>query len=265
MELAHARIRVVDLETTGFTPPEACVCEIGWADIVATELDMAEQPAVWKMGMGIGSALVNPGIPIPPIASSIHHLIDEDVAHAPRWEEFNREIIAPTAFEITAFAAHSAKMERQWITDELTGGKPWICTYKAALHLWPEAPSHSNQALRYWLRPPGLSRDHAAVSHRAGPDAYVTAHILMAALDLVPLTQLIEWTMQPALLPRVTFGVHRGKPWSSPDVDSGLLHWVLDKDFDEDVKFTVRHELDRREKAAAISSELGDFDDGGEF
>ena len=54
-----------------------------------------------------------------------------------------------------------------------------------ALRVWPEAPRHSNQVLRYWR---GMRLDHARAMppHRAGPDAWVTAHILA---DLAQLHQ----------------------------------------------------------------------------
>lgn len=202
------------------------------------------------------SRLVNPGHPIPPETSAIHHIIDEDVAHQAAWPVAALPIIAPLHLEgnwikpepIVAFAAHNAKFERQWITDDLTSGRPWICTYKCALRLWPDAPSHSNQTLRYWRKPPGLDREIANVAHRAGPDAYVSAHLLAQMLTEAPLDSLIQWTSEPALLIRCHIGKERGKLWS--DVDSGFLRWLLDKDFDEDVKFTARHHLELKANAA---------------
>ena len=239
-------IRVLDLETTGLAPP-ARVCEIGWYDLSATTKDLVGKPSGYALG-AFGWHLVNPGIPIPPEVSAIHHIIDEDVERAPTWEA-----LCPTMFPnrtgVTCYAAHNIKMERQWITDELTGGAPWVCTYKGALRVWPDAPAHSNQALRYWRRPPGLIRETAAGAHRAGPDAYVTALLLLDLLEHVSLDQLIDWSSKPALLPRCYIGKERGKPWS--EVDSGFMRWVLDKDFDEDVKFTCRHWLDTRAKEAS--------------
>ncbi|MGH6725121.1 MAG: DNA polymerase III subunit epsilon [Pseudolabrys sp.] len=240
-------IRVIDLETTGFTAPEAKVCEIGWIDLVSTTLDLAGKPAGWRIAGPHRGELVNPGIPIPPITSAVHHLIDEDVASARTWEMVCADFFPPSD-PVVAYAAHNIKMERQWITDDLMGGIPWVCSYKAALRVWPDAPSHSNQALRYWRRPAGLSRELAAGAHRAAPDAYVTAHLLLDLLETASLDQLIEWSSQPVLLVRCHIGKERGKLWA--DIESGFLRWLLDKDFDEDVKFTARHHLELRAKAA---------------
>lgn len=60
------------------------------------------------------------------------------------------------------------------------GGRRWICTMKCAKHLFPDAPGHSNQVLRYHMK---LDQDfddaeRAMPPHRAGPDTFVTAHRL---------------------------------------------------------------------------------------
>ena len=74
---------------------------------------------------------------------------------------------------VDVFVAHKWAFEAQWLEEHLQG-RPAICTYKAALRLWPEAPGYSNQVLRYWLRPKDLNPAVASGAHRALPDAYVT-------------------------------------------------------------------------------------------
>ncbi len=248
-------IRVVDLETTGLEPPEGDICEIGWCDIVMKE-DLAGSPVtdyVAPMASGFGgSMLINPGHPIPPETSAIHHITDEDVAGKPGPLVAERVFHQGQAFDflkIIAFAAHNAKFERQWC-EEWSGGIPWICTYKCALRLWPEAPVHSNQGLRYWRKPEGLDRETASVSHRAYPDAYVTAFLLCHLMREPGVTfeQLVQWSNEPALQVKCWIGKFRGQPWR--DVDYGFLQWVSQRDFDEDVLFTVCHEMDRRDEEA---------------
>jgi exodeoxyribonuclease X len=251
-------IRTVDLETTGFLRSEgAGVCEIGWADVVSTAEDFTNAPTGWRID-NCGSALVNPGRPIPATASAIHHLIDEDVADAPPWEAFGR-IVTPAGKPFDIYAAHTMKMERQWIDDDMTDGARWIDTWKCALRLWPDAPGHSNQCLRYWLRPRGLSRDHASGAHRAGPDAYVTAHLLIAQLNEQSIDALVQWSAEPAILIYVPFGQHRGSRWA--DMDDGFLSWVAVRDFDEEVLFTARWHLREREAAAVAAMPAQELDD----
>jgi exodeoxyribonuclease X len=230
------RIRVVDLETTGF-PPDAEPIEIASVDVLVRPLHLpiVEDDACF--------ALVRPRGRIPATASAIHHLIAEDVRDAPPWEQVFPLFLRG---DIAAWCAHSSKVEAHYLTADIIGGKPWICTHKCALRLWPEAPAHSNQALRYWLKPPGLDRRKAALAHRAYPDAYVTAHLLALALERVSVEQLIQWTSEPALLARIPFGDCKGQPWAN--CDDGFLDWVLARQFDDDVMFTARKEVERRER-----------------
>ncbi|SFM97256.1 exonuclease domain-containing protein [Methylobacterium pseudosasicola] len=228
-------IRVIDLETTGFEPP-AGVCEIGWCDLT-------HDGESWTVGEP-RSMLVDPEQPIPPQTSAVHHIVDTDVAGQPVFAEATREALFDEArmrANHFVLVAHNARFERQWLTPEVTGEAHWICTYKAALRLWPEAPDHKNGTLRYWRNPPGLERALAEPAHRAGPDAYVTALVLREMLALASLDDLVLWSAGPALLPRCTFGKHRGEPWSA--VPESYLAWVLRQQMDEDVLFTVQREI----------------------
>ena len=113
------------------------------------------------------------------------------------------------------------------------------------MRVWPDAPAHNNQALRYWLKPKGLSPLVASTAHRALPDAYVTAFILRELLELATVEELITLTNEPVLLLRVAFGKHRGAEWG--DVPSDYLAWIVEKsDLNEDVKFTASYHLRQR-------------------
>lgn len=223
-------VRVVDLETSGMKPPEAGIVEVGWCDVSDGHIWLA----------GTGSSLVNPGHLIPPEAMAVHHIRNEDVVTAPPADV----VLAQLFSGADIFAAHSAAFEQQFFSG---GGKPWICTLKAARRVWPEAPGHSNQVLRYWL---GLCvSDSAAMPpHRAQPDAYVTAWILHSLLKTgATLDQMVQWTKEPSLLPRVTFGKHLGKPWA--ELPRDYLQWLADKsEMDDDTKFTARHYLQKGTK-----------------
>jgi exodeoxyribonuclease X len=86
-------------------------------------------------------------------------------------------------------------------------------------------------------------------AHRAGPDAYVTAHHLRDMLMLAGLEQLIAWSAEPALLPRVPFGAHRGRFWR--DLDEATLEKIIagQSGSDADLLFSARFERDRRSGA----------------
>ncbi|SPJ31486.1 hypothetical protein [Falsiruegeria mediterranea] len=150
---------------------------------------------------------------------------------------------------ITAYAAHNAAFEAQCFTPAL----PPICTDKAALRIWPEAPGHANFALAYWLEDTGclrLDRTHIGTAHRAGPDAYATAHILQALMAAgATIEQMIEWSQEPALMPTIRFGKHAGARWT--DIPDGYLQWLLRTgDIDVDTQWNAQREIDRRNATA---------------
>jgi exodeoxyribonuclease X len=238
------RLRVVDLETTGRSFSDGGVVEVGWQDLV---LDGGDG---WVLSGPPSSMLINPGQRISPETSAIHHIVDEDVAEAPLWHLAAPKILRPDRpVRPAALAAHRATFEQRWCFTALTRGTPWICTYKCALRLWPDAPTHSNQGLRYWRRPDGLDRTMSLPAHRAGPDAYVTAHHLRDMLLLASLEQLVAWSAEPALLPRVPFGAHRGRFWR--DLDETALEKIIggQSGNDVDLLFSARAERDRRNGA----------------
>ncbi|GAC1495421.1 MAG: hypothetical protein NVS2B11_18030 [Acetobacteraceae bacterium] len=63
-------------------------------------------------------------------------------------------------------------------------------------------------------------------------------------LNEASLDQLITWSREPALLVRVPFGPFRGRRWA--DLDDTTLDAILARDTDRDMRFTARHERDRR-------------------
>lgn len=227
-----ATIRVIDFETTGTEPP-AEVCEVGICDLHLEE-KMILSPKTWLCGVK----------EMPPEVRAVHHI---SMADCTVWDAFDPDAMFREPAD--AIAAHNADFETKFFTSPV----PVICTYKAALRAWPHAPSHSNGALRYWLEDQGLvAPDHAMTqpAHRAGPDAYVTAHILLALFNAGHSgREMIAWTKEPRLLPTCPLGKFRGKPWS--EVEAGFLGWMLRQEgMEADLKWNAEREIARRSKGA---------------
>lgn len=227
-------IRVIDYETTGTDDdPDSEIIECGSYDLIETD-------GSWRVGRPV-SFLVSPARPIPPEARAIHHISDADVYGQPHL----REIIDDFLDGADICAAHNAKFEQHFTPHK---NLRWICTYRCARVVWPDAPVHSNQGLRYWL---GLddagdfALEKAMPPHRAAPDAYVTAHLLRRLLAERSIDDLLLYSRYPAILKVMNFGKHKGMLFS--DAPGDYLQWIVDKsDMNEDVKFTARRELKRR-------------------
>ncbi|MFN4042430.1 MAG: exonuclease domain-containing protein [Brevundimonas sp.] len=230
-------VRVIDLETAGSGPTD--VCEIGWQDVAEGE------DGVWRLEGEGGARLVNPGRPISPDTMAVHHITDEAVRGAPFWKTGAEDVLRPSP-PVAALAAHRAAFEQRFCTPRLTGGADWICTWKCALRLWPELPRFSNQMLRYLRRPEGLVHERGLPAHRAFPDAYVTAHHLRDQLNQASLEDLLRWSREPGLLPRVPSGPLRGRAWS--DLSASDLE-MLTRDRDLDVRYSAGVERERRGEA----------------
>lgn len=108
---------------------------------------------------------------------------------------------------------------------------------------WPHLPRFSNQMLRYQRMPEGLEQDIGLPAHRAMLDAYVTTHHLRDLLKESSLAQLLAWSSEPGLLPRVPSGAERGKGWNRLGLDT--LH-EFSRDRDADIRFSAQTELARR-------------------
>lgn len=229
-------IRVIDFETAGEAPP-AAVIEVGWCDV-------AETAEGWEVSAP-GSFLCYADR-VSCETRAVHHISQADLVGLEPFfaQPFVRDAGRAGAI---ALAAHNATFEGQWLAPVL-GAMPMICSYKAALRVWPDAPAHKNGVLRYWLEEQGEGAVDAALAqpaHRAGPDAYVTAHLLKRLLSRATVEEMIAWTAEPALMPRMPIGKQRGAKWC--DVDGGFLEWMLRQStMEHDLKWNAKRELDRR-------------------
>lgn len=229
-------LRVIDIETTGFEPP-AEIVELG-------RVDVASEGDSWRIDRPM-ARFYRPLNGIPPETMAVHHITEDDFdADTP---VCSQELLRKAVWggeRPDILVAHNCAFEQTFITETATDALPWICTYKVALHVWPDAPKHSNQVLRYW-RDLKLDAEMAMPPHRAGPDAWVTAHLLTELLKVSTTEQMIEWTKQPKKLPTIPFGKHRGSSWQDLPID--YLQWMVGQtDMDHDVVWCAQQELERR-------------------
>ena len=228
-------LRIIDCETTGTDATKDKVIEIASVDVSRAGISNSRK------------TFVNPGIPIPPESSAIHHIIDEDVQGAPTYEVAIKQFVMGPA---DYFIAHNASFDASFLGDDL--GSNWICTYRCALRIWPDLPTHSNQGLRYQLgliSPFGMPRKEIS-PHRAIDDCIVTAAIFLEISKKAKWSDILRWSQEPALQTRFTWGKHRGERWDAVPAD--YLNWIRDKMVDDpSAQFSAAYWIEQRKGKAA--------------
>lgn len=223
------RFWIVDSETTGKEHGKDKAVEVGGV--------LIEDGKIVKHY----ESLINPGIPIPPEASAIHHLVDHMVQDAPGIDAALQPILEE---DVDFIVAHNAGFDKGFLD---LGDQPWLCTWKLANKVFKEAPSFGNQVLRYYLGLPDPV--YGLYPHRALYDSEVTAQLFLRILAEAktddPYEKMLEITNSPVLLRTVGFGEHYGKKWS--EVPTGYLKWIVGKpeNWEEDKLYTAKYWLER--------------------
>lgn len=231
------RYWVVDSETTGVGPDDKAVEVAGF---------------LWEDDKLIRyrSCLVDPGIPIPPEASAIHHLTDEDVRGQP---DIDTAMAGFFDDDFDFVVAHQSSFDKRFMD---FGQAPWVCSLKLSRIVYPDMPSHKNQYLRYALGLPKLVHSyHAqAAAHRALYDSEVTLylfhHLLTKATSDDPIARMIYVSNNPQLLKVCKLKKHQGKLWK--EVPKDYLNWIVNpkqphpQPFDEDTLYTASYYLENR-------------------
>ncbi len=201
MLLAELDYTVVDVETTGFTPADCGITEIGAVRVHGGQV-VAEF-----------ASLVNPGTPVPVNIEELTGIGDEMLAQAPPVATVLPGLLAFA--EDSVLAAHNARFDLSFLTAACEG---------AGLR-WPSfAVIDTVQLARYLMVVPDEVPDCklgtlaeffgtlVQPSHRALADARATAGILarlierLASQNVTTLDELTEWLVQRAAAQDVARG-----------------------------------------------------------
>lgn len=237
------RVTVLDTETTGVDPENNSVVEIAGVDL---------ESGRWHQ------SLVRPEHPISFGAMATHLITEEMVSSATPLDYF---LSTEDIYSASVLVAHNAEFDRAFLEKREEFDVPWICTYRCALHLMPDAESHRNIALcleaglNIFDAPEIPGDPGASMPHRALFDAWATRRLLQhlmeiqrtqadRATDQEVIDRLVSLTVEPVLLKKVRFGKHSGQEWS--EVPTTYLNWILGQGFDEDVRHTADYWLRKR-------------------
>ncbi|MFW6193809.1 MAG: exonuclease domain-containing protein, partial [Gemmatimonadota bacterium] len=231
-----------DLETTGTDPDSDRIVELAILDPASGTEDLLLR--------------FDPGVPIPPGASAVHGIRDEDVRGEPRFEE-RAEAIQALFEERRLCGYNSRSFDTPFLDAALRrAGQPGldlrnveeIDLYRVWTAVEP-AEGRGNRTLQAAVQH-HLGRFHLD-AHGAAADAAVLADLLPVMRERYGLTleRMMELTAPPEEVDRAgrlrleegeivfAFGRHAGEPVAEhPD----YVDWMLGADFPEETKRVLR-------------------------
>ncbi len=205
-----------DTETTGLSPERDRVVEIAAFDPVQGR-EFCE--------------FVNPGFPIPPDASAIHGITDEQVASAGTWKEVGARFAEFCAGDVVLVAHNNDSFDVHFLRAEYKRNglemPDWrfLDTLKWARRYRRDLPRHSLQFLREIYGFP------ANKAHRALDDVIILHKVFESLTDDLPFETVVE-LMQTKEAPAsagaadtMPWGKHRGVPLA--DIPASYVKWLL--------------------------------------
>jgi DNA polymerase III epsilon subunit-like protein len=240
------KIIFFDTETTGNTEKDF-LCQIAY-----------------KEGSESFSEIYKPIIPIPPEASSIHHISNKMVEERPYFRESNEYSKIKQLFEEekSVVVAHNALFDLAMIKKEDINPLSYICTLRVARHLDEEGKieKYNLQYLRY-----ALEIEIDATAHDAMGDVLVLEKLFerlkkkvaseAGLSDTEAIQKMIEISSRPSLFHKLSFGKHKGKLIKDVlNEDKGWLEWLLKEKEksastsiggDEDWIYTLKYYLNK--------------------
>lgn len=231
-----------DTETTGPDPDTARIVQIGVVtQTCAGAITYPPQTAL--------NVLCDPGGPIPPGASAVHGITDEQVRGQPSdetcaWAFFDQMRAYDRDYDAVVLAGHNSTTYDTPLLERIAGHPrlltrfPQIDTLTLATRAHPEAPDHKLGTLYKHL----LNRDVVAAHDAVGD--------ILMVLELVDYfsrgyglcwIDLAEFCATPQVLETVHFGKHAGKRWS--DVPYNYVKFIANNFArpSPDLVATVRH------------------------
>ncbi len=185
------RLAFVDLETTGGSPIEDRITEVG---IIEVDFDDPSRPVrEW-------ASLVNPHAPIPPFIETLTGITNAMVADAPRFEDLADDILS--RLDGRLFIAHNARFDHGFLKNAFRRSghhfrPPVLCTVRLSRKLYPGYSRHNLDTL--------IERHRLVVEmrHRAIGDARLLWQFWQKIHDALPPEQIAmaidQLTARPSL------------------------------------------------------------------
>lgn len=245
-----------DLETTGLDPRNDRIVEVSLLKAFPPDQDgNVPEPLV-------RTRRVNPGMPIPPGATQIHHITDADVAHEPPFEKIARSLFdllqdcdfagfGVRRYDLPLLAAEfkRAQLDFDYRGRHVIDGKdifhfkePRTLSAAYALYCGGELKSaHSAEADMLASRDVILAQLERYEDLPTSVEALAAVGAPAADPDAFDSEGKLKWIGEEVVL---NFGKARGKTLRELSAsDRGLLEWILRSDFSDEIKVAVRNAI----------------------
>lgn len=168
--------------------------------------------------------LVNPGCPIPPEATAIHHISDEMVSKAPSFGEVSEDFIKFCEGDVVLIAHNNDGFDYHFLKAEFgrcgrdMPSWKFLDSLKWARRYRRDLPRHTLQFLREIY---GIAANNA---HRALDDVVVLHKIFSFMTDDLTIDDIYALLNTPRELQHMPFGKHQGTPLKSLPKD--YIKWL---------------------------------------
>ena len=237
----------LDCETTGLDPQKDQIIEVALMRFTIEQLvDQFE-------------SLIDPECPIPETSIAIHHITQEMVAGKPKIGDLIPKLLQFIGKDIIVGHGVSFDIELIAIAADRAGiphtlrSNLFLDTLRMA-RLYGESPTNSLEQLRQHFN---IQFEGA---HRAMSDVIVNCEVFKyLAKNYKTTEQLFETLSKPIKMKTMPLGKHKGRPIN--EVPLQYLLWAANKEFDQDLLFSIRSEISRRKKGNLFGQATNPFQD----
>lgn len=237
----------LDCEMTGLDATEDRIIEIGIAKFTFEQI------------LEVYESLIDPEREISIESIAIHHISQEMVRGKPKLEQVLPEILKLVGSHIIVGHGilHDIDMiakacERSQIPSRIRQNR--ILDTLRMARLYGDSPVNSLEQLRrhFNIEPEG--------AHRAMSDVIVNMHVFKhLCRNYRSIEELEEALSRPVLMKTMPLGKHKGRLIKELPIE--YLLWAARKDFDQDLLFSLRYEINRRKKGNLFTQVASPFHD----
>lgn len=203
--------------------------------------------------------LVDPKCEIPEASIAIHHITQDMVSGQPVMKDILEGLLDFVGDHIIVghgipfdIKLINAEARRAGLSRELDQKKSFD-TLRLA-RLYGQSPTNSLEQLRKHFN---IAAEGA---HRAMNDVIVNVEVFKhLTRNFRSIDEVYQALSKPILLKIMPLGKHKGRRLR--DVPREYLQWAANKDFDQDLLYSIRSELKRRKKGGSFSQAGNPFSD----